>query len=359
MIYEKTGAGTHHGAVLCPLDRLLLASILLTSVPPLVSQFQKLCTLSLAGYGISELPRHFFRSLPNLSRLDLPFDKLTHLPESIGSGNTKRISLDVSFNNSTSLPHFLVDPNSSLDSSQLLSPRQRFFGTCTPHTPATPTLASPVALTLGGSGSRPYGFGGGMEESNIPHAGVSVDSDISELVLCVAGSFPASLSLSTSDIDVVFESEILFGETFTPPEPVAGSPLHSHASMMQTGLSDLNSPHIRSCPMCHAGMYRHKCSCEGRLALAIEEKMLKEEKKKHPMHDDERHNLIKRLLSVPLTQSIQKHPNLSYQVLSSHYVVKYQHLVIYANPSNIHDGVHKTVNSCPPKNQKLANTRLS
>ncbi|KAK2961795.1 hypothetical protein BLNAU_3232 [Blattamonas nauphoetae] len=67
MIYEKTGTGTHPGAVLCPLERLLLASNQLTSVPPLVSQFRKLHTLSLAGNGISELPRPFFRSLPNLS----------------------------------------------------------------------------------------------------------------------------------------------------------------------------------------------------------------------------------------------------------------------------------------------------
>ncbi|KAK2961885.1 hypothetical protein BLNAU_3322 [Blattamonas nauphoetae] len=163
MIYEKTGTGTHHGAVLCPLERLLLASHLLTSVPLLVSQFRKLFTLSPAGNEISELPRHFFRSLPNLSRLDLSFNELTHLPESIGSGNTKQISLDVSFNILTSLPHFLVDSNDSQHSSQFLSLRQRFFGTYTTHTPATPTLASPIALTLDGAGSRPYGFGGGME----------------------------------------------------------------------------------------------------------------------------------------------------------------------------------------------------
>ncbi|KAK2947982.1 hypothetical protein BLNAU_17106 [Blattamonas nauphoetae] len=86
-------------------------------------------------------------------------------------------------------------------------------------------------------------------------------SDNPELVLCVTGSFPASLSLSTSDIDVSW-----FGETFTPPEPVTGSPLLLHASMIQTGLSYLNSPHIRSCPTCDAGMYQHKCSCECRLA---------------------------------------------------------------------------------------------
>ncbi|KAK2961842.1 putative leucine-rich repeat protein [Blattamonas nauphoetae] len=167
MIYEKTGTGTHPGAVLCALERLLLASNRLTSVPPLVSQFRQLHTLSLAGNGISELPRHFFRSLPSLSRLDLLFPELTHLPESIKSENTKRISLDVSFNKLTSLPHFLVDTNSSLHSSQLLSLRQRFFGTCPPHSPAPSALISPVTLLLDGSGSRRCGFGGGMEESTI------------------------------------------------------------------------------------------------------------------------------------------------------------------------------------------------
>ncbi|KAK2961844.1 hypothetical protein BLNAU_3281 [Blattamonas nauphoetae] len=88
MIYERTGTGTHPGAVLCPLERLLLASILLTLVPPLVSQFRKLHTLSLAGNGISELPRHFFRSLPNLSRLDLSFNKLTSLPQFLVDSNS-------------------------------------------------------------------------------------------------------------------------------------------------------------------------------------------------------------------------------------------------------------------------------
>ncbi|KAK2945140.1 hypothetical protein BLNAU_19930 [Blattamonas nauphoetae] len=83
MIYEKTGTGTHPGAVLCPLERLLLALNQLTSVPPLLSQFRKLHTLSLVGNRISELPCHFFRSLPNLSRLDLSFNKLTHLIKSI------------------------------------------------------------------------------------------------------------------------------------------------------------------------------------------------------------------------------------------------------------------------------------
>ncbi|KAK2961836.1 hypothetical protein BLNAU_3273 [Blattamonas nauphoetae] len=83
MIYERTGTGTHHGVVLCALERLLLASNLLTSVLPLVSQFRKLHTLSLAGNGISELKCRFFRSLPNLSRLNLLFNKLTHLPELI------------------------------------------------------------------------------------------------------------------------------------------------------------------------------------------------------------------------------------------------------------------------------------
>ncbi|KAK2961755.1 putative leucine-rich repeat protein [Blattamonas nauphoetae] len=94
MIYEKTGTGTHPGAVLCPLERLLLASTQLTSVPPPVLQFRKLHTLSLSGNGISELPRPFFRSLPNLSRLDLSFNELTHLLKLDDSGNTKRISLD-------------------------------------------------------------------------------------------------------------------------------------------------------------------------------------------------------------------------------------------------------------------------
>ncbi|KAK2954896.1 hypothetical protein BLNAU_10226 [Blattamonas nauphoetae] len=65
--------------------------------------------------------------------------------------------------------------NSLLHSSQLLSLRQRFFGTCTPHTPATPTLASPVALLLDWSGSRPCGFRQGIEGSNVPLAGVFVD----------------------------------------------------------------------------------------------------------------------------------------------------------------------------------------
>ncbi|KAK2961888.1 putative leucine-rich repeat protein [Blattamonas nauphoetae] len=106
MIYEKTGTGTHARAVVCPLERLLLASNQLTSVPPLVSQFRKLHTLSLAGNGISELLRHFFHLLPNLSRHRLSFRELTHLPKSIGSGNTKRISLDVSFNKMTYLTHF-------------------------------------------------------------------------------------------------------------------------------------------------------------------------------------------------------------------------------------------------------------
>ncbi|KAK2954840.1 hypothetical protein BLNAU_10170 [Blattamonas nauphoetae] len=77
MIYDKTWTGTHHGAVLCPLERLLLASNQLTSVPPLVSQFRKQNTLSLAGNGISELQRHFFRSLPNLNRLNEVHMRLT------------------------------------------------------------------------------------------------------------------------------------------------------------------------------------------------------------------------------------------------------------------------------------------
>ncbi|KAK2954885.1 hypothetical protein BLNAU_10215 [Blattamonas nauphoetae] len=175
MIYEKTGIGTHPGAVLCALERLLLASNLLPSLSLIESQFQNLHTLSLAGNGISELYCHFFLLLPKLSRLDFTLNELTHLPESIGSGNTKRISLDVSFNKWTSLPHFLVDSNSSLDSSQLLSLRQRFFGTCPPHTPVTLTLASPVGLTLDGSGSRPFGIGRGIEVSSVTLAGVSFD----------------------------------------------------------------------------------------------------------------------------------------------------------------------------------------
>ncbi|KAK2961770.1 putative leucine-rich repeat protein [Blattamonas nauphoetae] len=109
MTYEKTGTGTHPGAVLCPLERLLFSSIQLTSVPSLVSQFRKLHTLSLARNRISELPRHFFHSLPNLNRLDLSFNELTRLLKSIGSGNTTRFSLDVSFNKLTSLPYFLRD----------------------------------------------------------------------------------------------------------------------------------------------------------------------------------------------------------------------------------------------------------
>ncbi|KAK2954847.1 putative leucine-rich repeat domain-containing protein [Blattamonas nauphoetae] len=82
MIYKKTGTGAHPGAVLCRLERLLFASILLTSVPPLVSRFRTFHTLSLAANGISELLRDFFRSLPNLSRLDLSFTGLTHPQES-------------------------------------------------------------------------------------------------------------------------------------------------------------------------------------------------------------------------------------------------------------------------------------
>ncbi|KAK2954852.1 hypothetical protein BLNAU_10182 [Blattamonas nauphoetae] len=40
MIYEKTGTGMHHGAVLCALERLSLASHRLTSVPLPVSQWK-------------------------------------------------------------------------------------------------------------------------------------------------------------------------------------------------------------------------------------------------------------------------------------------------------------------------------
>ncbi|KAK2961887.1 hypothetical protein BLNAU_3324 [Blattamonas nauphoetae] len=119
MIYEKTGTGTHPGAVLCPLERLLLASNQLTSLPPLVSQFRKFHTLSLAGNGISELQTE------------------------ASAGN------DWFEEYETDLAGCVV--------------QQRFNGTCTAHTPATSTLASPVALTLDGSGSRPYWSGRGME----------------------------------------------------------------------------------------------------------------------------------------------------------------------------------------------------
>ncbi|KAK2945078.1 hypothetical protein BLNAU_20023 [Blattamonas nauphoetae] len=89
------------------------------------------------------------------------------------------------------------------------------------------------------------------------------------------------------DIDVVFESKLKwpcitriqlivntisqfwFSETFTPPEPVAGNPLHSHTSMMLTGLSFLNSPHIRSCQTCDAVLDQQKCSSASPTASSL------------------------------------------------------------------------------------------
>ncbi|KAK2954834.1 putative leucine-rich repeat protein [Blattamonas nauphoetae] len=151
MIYEKTETGTHPGAVLCALERLLLVSNQLTSVPPLVSRFRNFLTLSLAGNGISELPRHFFRSLPNLSRLDLSIGELTHLPESIVA---------------VSPPAILRNMHST-------------------HTPTSSTLASPIALSLVGSGSRPYGFRRGMESPRWQFGHLNVS--LNELGECVGG----------------------------------------------------------------------------------------------------------------------------------------------------------------------------
>ncbi|KAK2961799.1 hypothetical protein BLNAU_3236 [Blattamonas nauphoetae] len=95
-------------------------------------------------------------------------------------------------------------------------------------------------------------------------------------------------------------------QAFTPPEPVAGNPLHSHTSMMLTGLSFLNSPHIRSCQTCDAVLDQQKC--------------------------------------IPLTQSIKKQFSLTYRIISSRSVVKYQRSIINVHPREIKDGVDRTVN---------------
>ncbi|KAK2959312.1 hypothetical protein BLNAU_5621 [Blattamonas nauphoetae] len=127
-----------------------------------------------------------------------------------------------------------------------------------------------------------------------------------ELVLCGTGSFPASLSLSMTDIAVVFKSDV-------PGSPT--STLHT-------------SYHVR-----RAVLYRHKDRSECKLALAIEEKIFSEERKKHSVQDDERHSLIKRLLSAMLTQSIQKQLSLSRPIVTSHSVVEYPRLLIDASRS--------------------------
>ncbi|KAK2943187.1 hypothetical protein BLNAU_21915 [Blattamonas nauphoetae] len=126
------------------------------------------------------------------------------------------------------------------------------------------------------------------------------------------------------DIDVVFESKLkwpcitriqlivntisqfLFSETFTPPEPVAGNPLHSHTSMMR--------PDSRSSTR-HTSVHV-----------------------KHAM-----------LCWINKNASIKKQFSLAYPIISSRSVVKYQRSIINVHPREIKNGVDRTVNCDAPQ----------
>ncbi|KAK2962664.1 putative nucleolar protein 53 [Blattamonas nauphoetae] len=184
-----------------------------------------------------------------------------------------------------------------------------------------------------------------------------------DLVLCVTGSFPASLSLYTSDVDVVFVSrkqwryirriqriirsifELWYGSSFHPSDDLAQSSSSSQISpdtMIQTGLAYLGTKSLKTCPICGSLLFRHRCDCDPNLACAIE---MKAQKADLPPNSDPQTNemssSIIKLLSLPLTPDLQKELVFSNPVMSTRDLVEYPPPLLDTIPSHIRGGIDR------------------